>query len=103
MDSGSAQGGRVGRLPFWQDSLWIKIKNITVYSLSLSVLLRRGKWRQGSYTTHDAVQQAVMQCGYDDELFQTWRGGKIRQRTAGGGGGYGFGPLREVASGARAV
>ena len=26
---------------------------------------------------HDAVQQAVMQYGYDDELFQDWRDGKI--------------------------
>ena len=26
---------------------------------------------------HDAVQQAVMQYGYDDELYQAWRDGEI--------------------------
>ena len=45
-----------------------------------------------------------MQCGYGDELFQAWRDGKIRQKDLPeDGGGYDFGPLREVASGARAV
>ena len=29
---------------------------------------------------HDAVQQAVMQYGYDDELFQDWRDGKIGEK-----------------------
>ena len=29
---------------------------------------------------HDAVQQAVMQYGYDDELFQAWRDGEIRRK-----------------------
>ena len=29
---------------------------------------------------HDAVQQAVMQYGYDDELFQAWRDGKMRRQ-----------------------
>ena len=29
---------------------------------------------------HDAVQAAVMQCGYADELFQAWRDGKIRRK-----------------------
>ena len=55
---------------------------------------------------HDAVQQAVMQYGYDDELYQAWRDGKIGEKDlalAGGGDGYDFGPLREVASGASAV
>jgi len=33
----------------------------------------------------DAVQEAVMQCGYGDELIQAWNGGKIRQTLAGGG------------------
>ena len=31
---------------------------------------------------HDAVQQAVMQYGYDDEVFQAWRDGE--RRLAGG-------------------
>jgi len=47
-----------------------------------------------------------MQCGCGDELFQAWRDGKIGgERTRAGeegwwrpGGGYYFGPLREVAS-----
>ena len=29
---------------------------------------------------HDAVQQAVMQYGYDDELYQAWRDGKIGEK-----------------------
>ena len=29
---------------------------------------------------HDAVQQAVMQCGYGDELFQAWRDSKILRK-----------------------
>ena len=32
---------------------------------------------------HDAVQQAVMQCGYVDELFQDWRDGKIGEKGSG--------------------
>ena len=31
---------------------------------------------------HDAVQQAVMQYGYDDELFQAWRDGEIRRKDS---------------------
>ena len=48
-----------------------------------------------------------MQCGYGDELFQPWNSGKIRQKDLPENGRrwwlYDFGPLREVASGARAV
>ena len=29
---------------------------------------------------HDAVQQAVMQYGYDNELYQAWRDGKIGEK-----------------------
>ena len=29
---------------------------------------------------HDAVQQAVMQYGYDDELYQAWRDGEIGEK-----------------------
>ena len=29
---------------------------------------------------HDAVQQAVMQYGYDDELYQAWRDGVIGEK-----------------------
>ena len=31
---------------------------------------------------HDAVQEAVMQCGYADELFQAWRGVVSERETA---------------------
>ena len=40
--------------------------------------LRRGIGGRG--VVHDAVQQAVMQYGYDDELFQDWRDGKIGEK-----------------------
>ena len=62
-------------------------------------------WHRVAGVLHDAVQEAVMQCGYGDELFQAWKDGKIRRKglpekvvaiTF-------FGPLREVVSGARAV
>ena len=54
---------------------------------------------------HDAVQQAVMQYGYDDELYQAWRDGEIGEKDLPEEvmASYDFGPLREVASGARAV
>ena len=54
---------------------------------------------------HDAVQQAVMQYGYADELYQAWRDGEIGEKDLPEEvmASYDFGPLREVASGARAV